>query len=261
MKTACVVITERAEHHRTWCGAFAEGLRRHGWAVSFEKSPRPADLIVLWGVRHVAEAKRAGGEICVLERAYLGERFNWTSVSFGGGLNGRGVFRGPFEDPSRWNTYFTQLMKPWRDNPDGYALIMGQVPGDQSIAGVDMPAFYDRAHVAFRKLGIPVKMRHHPNVTPAKGADRMAAAAQSLIDDLNGAKCAITWNSNSAVDAVLAGVPAVAMDRGSMAWDVTGHELTVPPMPDRAAWSHRLAWCQWRRHEMLTGECWEVVKP
>jgi hypothetical protein len=83
---------------------------------------------------------------------------------------------------------------------------------------------------------------------------------RSLEADLSGAAIVVTWNSNSGLDAVINGVPTVTMDKGAMAWDVTGHSLgEVPPTPDRTAWCHALAWKQWSKGEMVSGECWEAV--
>lgn len=71
----------------------------------------------------------------------------------------------------------------------------------------------------------------------------------------------ITWNSNTAVEAVIAGVPAVAVDRGSMAWDVSGRDVNAaPPRPDRRAWADRLTWCQWTAQELADGTAWEAVR-
>jgi hypothetical protein len=263
MKNALIIANERAEHQKSWGGAFARGLEKHGWSVGFDTmhNRRAYDLLVVWGTRRapdIARQKAAGGEVCVLERGYLGNRFEWTSVSFGGGLNGRGVFRGPVNDPSRWNEHFAGLMKPWKDDPKGYALLLQQVPGDMSLRGTDIDSFYEKAKATFKPL-MRVKVRVHPNLKPSAG-EAFQAARLSLQDDLAGAAFAITWNSNAAVDAVLAGVPAIAMDRGSMAWDVTGHELKAPPAPDRAGWASAIAWKQWRKEELESGYCWENVR-
>jgi hypothetical protein len=262
MKKALIIANERAEHQTSWGGAFARGLEKHGWSVSVDKLPGRGnpDLLVLWSTRKTAIINRQiarGGGVCILERGYLGDRFKWTSVSFGGGLNGRGVFRGPFADAARWNTHFAGLMKPWRPASAGYALLLQQVPGDMSLRGVDIEGFYSQAKSAFQDMR--VKVRPHPNLTPRAGA-AFEAARTSLQHDLSGAAFAVTWNSNSAVEAVLAGVPCIAMDKGSMAWDVTGHKLKVPPAPDRDAWAHALAWKQWLKDELESGYCWENIR-
>lgn len=258
MPRARIVVREAPAlaHQATWGGAFAAGLRKHGWEVELVTRYRPADMVVFWGVRLAAEIaqQKARGEVVVLERGYLPDRFQMASVSFGGGLNGRGEFRGPHADPSRWQRLFAPLLQPWRDNAEGEVLIMGQVTGDASIQGVDIEAFYARAAAAYRALDFTVRYRPHPR------GRTLPRAPRPLALDLESARFVVTWNSNSAVDAVLAGVPAIALDRGSMAWEVAGHELgRLPPAPDRAAWAHRLAWCQWSKAEMASGQCWDAV--
>lgn len=270
MKRAIVVWHRKVgDHQRTWGSDFAEGLRRHGWQVKVQEQTRPTepcDLLVLWGVRQkdmIAAQKASGGEVCILERGYIGDRFKWASVSFGGGLNGRGEYRGPLDDPSRWEQHFARLMKPWRAPKNDLALIMGQIPADSAVSGVSLPNFYNAAFQAFSKAGFDVRVRPHPG-TRHHVAERYVGLPTvspqiPITDALADAAVVVTWNSNSAVDAVLAGVPAVAMDQGSMAWPVTGHDLTPPPMPHRDAWAHAMAWKQWTKDEMASGECWAAI--
>jgi len=70
----------------------------------------------------------------------------------------------------------------------------------------------------------------------------------------------VSWNSNTGVDAVMAGVPAVVMDPGGMAWPVASHDITETVRPNRDRWYDRLAMCQWSMDEMVSGECWEHVR-
>lgn len=238
--------------------AFARGLCRHGWRATERVQ---CDLLVLWGTRRQHEIiaqKQRGGEVLILERAYLGDRYAWTSVSFGGGLNGRGIFKGPLNDPRRWNKHFSHLMKPWQPKEDGYALILQQVPGDMSVRGVQLDRFYAQAADAFRRT-MPVKVRPHPRTTPLKDTKAHEAGLRSLQTDLAGARLAVTWNSNAGVEAVLAGIPTIAMDVGSMAWEVTTHKLKIPSMPDRQAWAHSLANMQWLISEFEDGSCWSFI--
>jgi hypothetical protein len=254
MRHAHIVANARLPHHQTWGCAFGEGLKRHGWRVTHGGGWSPCDMAVFWGIRQqdwIDAQKRAGGEVCILERGYVGDRMAWTSVSFGGGLNGRGEFRGPHHDGSRWERHFAHLMHPWRQADAGVALVMGQVPGDNSIRGVDIERWYRQAEQAYRARGWTVRFRPHPHGR---------TGGTPLQEDLSGAGVAVTYNSNSATDGILSGTPTVACDKGSMAWHVAGHELgAMPPTPDRMAWAHRLAWCQWTRDEMVSGECWAAV--
>jgi hypothetical protein len=85
-------------------------------------------------------------------------------------------------------------------------------------------------------------------------------AGGNLAEALAGAAFAVTWNSNSGVDAAMAGVPVVAMDEGSMAWPVAAHDLgAVPRLPERRPWAAQLAWCQWRPEEIADGTAWEAL--
>lgn len=248
-------------HHRFWVGAFADGLKRHGWEVEVSRDEiKPSDLLVVWGVRHpsaFAVQRAAAGEICVLERGYVGNRELWTSVSFGGRLNGRGEFRGALDDPWRWESYFPERLKDWQHR-SGYALIMGQVPNDQALAGVNIGRWYATMVKALRREGHDVRFRPHPLAAKVR-VPGCTTLKGNLADALERAGFVVTWNSNSAVDAVLDGVPAVAMDAGSMAWDVAGHEPRRPPTPDRGRWAAALAWKQWSESEIRSGECWEYV--
>jgi hypothetical protein len=268
MKQAVIVVRGKSGHQQSWGGAFAEGLSRHGWRVSLQGHPGACDLLVLWGVRNqlaIKAQKCAGGEACILERGYVGDRFSWTSVSFGGQLNGRATFRGPFHDGSRWERHHAHLLKPWREKRGGYALLIGQVPGDMSLAGVDIHAWYRRAAAELRSAGWDVRFRPHPVAVQRGYSSAMQdvpTIGRDLASALEAAGLVVTFSSNTAVESVLAGVPTIACDQGSMAHPVTSHTVGDPiVMPDRTAWAHALAWKQWRMDEMQSGSCWDAVAP
>ena len=262
MKTAVVIARPGAEHQCIWCNAFARGLRRHGLEVRQVARYEPADLAVQWGVhrRQAIEGQRqAGGEIVILERGYLGDRMAWTSVSFGGELNGRAEFRGDKSDGSRFEKNFMHLMRPWSWRPGGPALIMGQVAGDAATKTIDLEAFYQQAAAELKAREYVPRLRPHPQGRSASAIREAQRYARSLEQDLAEAQLVVTWNSNSGVDAVLAGVPTIALDAGSMAYQVAGHSFDEIVTPDRSAWSHRLAWCQWQIDELASGACWEHI--
>lgn len=188
-----------------------------------------------------------------MERGYLGDRFAWTSIAWNG-LNGRGTFPGYPDDSTRFAENFE--MKPWKHDGD-YVLMMGQVPGDASLRGRDlMPWYVDTAMKAQNAYEMPVKFRQHPQA--ARRGHRQSPkytdpSIGDLSEALNGAAICVTFNSNSGVDAVLAGVPTVVADEGSMAWDVAAHRVGDIARPDRQAWANRLAWKQWTMQEIASG--------
>lgn len=244
-----VVHVNHAAHQRTHGAAIKAGMERHGLTVEFAPfdEPQPCDVAVIWGVRH-PRVMATGVPCLVMERGYLPDRMAYTSVGWGG-LNGRATFPvAPNGD--RWEAHWGDRMSPWRVGGE-YVLIAGQVPGDQSLRGMDIGAWIDTKRRELLGRGHKVKVRPHPM---AEKPDR------SLEDDLAEASLVVTFNSNTAVDAVLAGVPAVTFDEGSMAWPVTSHSLDEVVRPDREAWAHNLAWCQWTMDEIASGEAWEAVR-
>ncbi len=274
MKTALIYTTGRPGPDRSsldWREAFCQGLKCRGWNARITTSADAgADLLVLWGTRRrdvILRQKAYGGEVCVLERGYLSDRFAWTSVSFGGGLNGHGVFRVPDGVGMARFDRLGVKMTPWASpRPDGYALIMGQVPGDMSIRHVDIGEWYGEVARGLVAAGwSDIRFRPHPGAlrfAPGTFPYREVSVptiAGTLDDALAGAALVVTFNSNSGVDAAIAGRPVIAMDRGSMAWEVAGHALDEIVTPDRTAWAARLAWCQWSKAEIASGECQEAV--
>ncbi len=254
MKT--VALLQQRAHGMRWSEAFATGLRRHG----FEMCADRPDLLVMWGVRKqqmIANQIALGGEVCILECGYLGNRIEWASASLGGGLNGRGRFGPPADDGGRFNRNWGDLLKPWKE-PGGYALICGQVPGDMSVAGVDLVRVYQDAAAQCRDMGYDPRFRPHPKGgMELPGVDVLEG---SLADALVGAEFVISWNSNSGVDAAMAGVPVVALDRGSMAFEIASHIVAPPWRPSRSEWARGLAWKQWTIEEMASGLAWDVLK-
>ena len=77
------------------------------------------------------------------------------------------------------------------------------------------------------------------------------------------AKVVVTINSNAGVDAALAGKPVIALDQGSMVWDISAHDfknINSPKLNDRAQWCNDIAYAQWHPSELKSGEAWEHLK-
>jgi hypothetical protein len=74
-----------------------------------------------------------------------------------------------------------------------------------------------------------------------------------LIEAFEQAAIAVTFSSNTGVDALIAGVPVYAEDEGSMAYSVASHRVGQTLFPDRRQWAHNLAYCQWTQDEYRNG--------
>jgi hypothetical protein len=250
-----VIASLRAAHQQTHQKAIAEGLAKLGIdSILTHAISAKTKHVACWGWRNGVVLRRRGHEVLVMERGYLGDRFKWTSLAWNG-LNNRGVFGVPPDDGGeRFRQHYT--MKPWKQGGE-YVLIMGQVPGDASLQGQNLLPWYQQmAAAAAKQFGLPVKFRPHP-VALQKGHRQFVSgairSAASLEQDLAGAAAVITYNSNSGVDAVINGVPAIVADQGSMAWDVSAHHVGSLVRPARESWAHQLAWKQWSMEEISSG--------
>ena len=240
------------QHGKVWCDAFEAGADDHG------------DLLLCWGWRWQREIKTHianGGRVCVLECGYLGDNLEWASASMGGRFKGHGMFPKAQDRGARFDKFFD--LKPW-SHSDGFTLILGQMPDHISLARVngDLAEWYEAAaqmpDAVFRPHPRAPGTAYPPGTRTIIGRREIG---YSLARSLAGARVAVTFNSNAGVDAVLAGVPTIATDPGSMAWPVAAHSLSAPLVrPNRAKWAARLAWCQWTMDEMKSGAAWDALK-
>ncbi len=250
-----VIAKPSASHQVTHQQALMDGLKAHG--IDAIAAPNAYHIntkqVACWGWKMGKRLRAQGHDVLVMERGYLGDRFKWTSLAWNG-LNGHGefpIFRG---DDERFANNFE--MKRWQGDGD-YILVMGQVPGDESLQGRDLQSWYEYAVKTAKSVyKKPVKFRPHPEAI-RKGHKQKIAGFENctlpLQDSLEFAHLAITYNSNSAVDAVVHGVPVVACDKGTMAWDVAGKNLGERVTPCRQRWASALAWKQWTMDEIASG--------
>jgi len=122
-------------------------------------------------------------------------------------------------------------------NAKGYTLIAAQRPHDASH-GLSANGY--RAWLSAQDG----KVRPHP---------LESAPDNSLADDLAGAKLVRTLCSTTGLDALLAGVPAVAELPDRAVWGELSGE-TLPSMADRLAMFSRIAYAQWTLDEIASGE-------
>jgi len=288
-----IIHASEGAHQREHAAAMASGLARHGLASELcaARAARPCDVAVIWGFKppeFIARLKTFGARILVMERGYFPDRMQWTSMGWDG-LNNRAVFpqRGPqvpgagslgtdFDGGARFRAHWPGLLQPWQDNSQGHALVCGQVPGDAAVHGVNLDAWAQDAVTQLRERpGSPGRIVYRPHpylirngraVNCPHGAELSTKA--TLAEDLRGARLCVTYNSNSGVEAVCAGIPTVTTDEGAMAWPVAVHsiqEFITSPLrhsatPDRLSWAHQLAWRQWRLEEIASGAAWEALK-
>lgn len=262
-----IVARPSASHQMQHAQALRDGLAVHGVSAKIIHSHESvkSDAVACWGWRRGAMHKAAGRRVLVMERGYLGDRFVWASLGWDG-LNGRARFPEQQDSGERFAQHFGHLMQPWSIGGE-YVLIVGQVPGDASLGGRCLNAWYaEQAQRANRRYGLPVRFRPHPMAVRRHGVSSIPGAETiggDLHENIARAALVITFNSNTGVESILAGKPTVALDAGSMATGVAlpdlPHWLDIEE-PDRLPWAQRLAWCQFTVPEIASGYAWELVR-
>lgn len=263
-----VVVTRGKESHSyKWEMAFLDGLKRHaincymlqkGFPISDE-----VDLVVMWSARNyglIKDLKERGIDYLILERGYIGDRNEYTSCGYNG-LNGYADFVTDKVKKRRFSV--DDFVKPYRETPGEYVLIMGQVPSDASVRHIGFNMWLEMTISAIKNItDRKVFYRRHPLNTEPLVVDAELMNGD-LHDAIAKAHCVVTLNSNSAVDTVLAGIPCVALDPGSMAYEVTNNHLSAilqPEVFDRDKWLDKLTYCQWTYDEIEQGQAWEHLR-
>jgi hypothetical protein len=250
--------------------AFAQGCNAklvEGWKYE------PAEVAVVFGVKKdripqswargkiIDKQRRDGGKVLVLETGYInrGDGPDAHYAAGWGGINGRADFRNANSLRDRWELLGVGL-REWRDVTPR-VVVCAQIPHDASVQFTDHRGWCQMVSAHYsRHTGCQTLFRPHPL---AKGVDYGVHGVEfsdaPLAHDLEIAGLVVTFNSNAAVEAVIAGVPAISMDHGSMAFGVTSHDLVLPEnaiRPDRTQWAWDLAHTQWTLDEFRSGLAW-----
>lgn len=254
--------------------AFAAGVPKE---VALELRPVTeyvqADAAVVFGVfkervpvswprgEVIERQKQAGGRTVVIDAGYV-KRGNapdsYYMVGFDG-INGWADFRNEGMPSDRWDALGIEL-KPWRSTGEN-VILCGQVPWDASVQALDMLAWLpDTAQALRARTQRKIIYRPHPAAREhPPHVDGCETSTRPLAEDLAEAHCVVCYNSNSAVEAIINGVPAIVLGNGAMSEAVAERSLDnveQPCTPDRRRWAHELAYCQWQPQEMADGSAW-----
>jgi len=268
------------EEHNATLAAFAKGILAGGDDVLLAPfdcyNTNDFDVAVVFGVykKHVAASiprgqiidlqQRTGKPVVILEKGFVKrDQYYMAGV---GGLNGRAKFNNSNSPPDRWNQLNIQL-QPFSSNQGGPILLVGQVPWDASVQHTDHIRWLTETAKRLRFITTrKIIFRAHPlaeKATPSiLGTTR---SVNTLQQDFSIAHSVVTFNSNTGVDATLAGLPVFAFDEGSMIWHIASKDLTLIEKPtialERRQWAYNLAYTQWTHEEMRDGAPWLHLKP
>jgi len=268
--------------------AFATGAERHGYGVQW-RNPKYAtdtdgtspDVAVVLGwkgnSRLIAEAYMVEGiPVVCLELGYL-RRASATRLDcyrqedcyYQVGVGG------PCRLPSGPcpGDRFTSLgitPQHHRARRGNAILILGQVPSDgqHGLSGADLLSWYLGAVGTMREQSErPILFRPHPQA-PILGGWRVTRSIQvtpadePLSEAFARANVAVTVNSTSGTEAMIAAVPVIcdpcAMYAPWCETDLT--RVESPRRENRMDYFRRLAYAQWTLAEMRSGAAWEYVE-
>lgn len=251
--------------------AVAEGLKKRGEFVRLidEHEPRaPFSVAVMFGwgkLRHreiLRQQSLVRGKTLVVSFGSLKRSEGFFTLGWNG-LNGRAEYFNENSPADRWEQLHIDL-RPWRSSGQ-HIIVSGQVPTDGSVATVDIFQWCEEQTINLRCwTARPIIFRPHPLARDISfeipGAVR---SEKSLSEDLSEAWAVVTYNSTSSSMAVIDGVPVFTADRGSMAWEVSNHDLKKienPVLFDRTQWAFNLAYTQWQLEEIKAGLAWDHLK-
>ena len=245
-----VCLIRKDPHYRR--AAFESGLRRAGYTLRDDAVVGPDDVLVIWN-RYGSFADRAdqweskGGRVLVVENGYYGESIYAISVS---GHNGSGLW--PISDESRLNALGITF-NPWRTEGDHILVCLQRGIGPPATA--QPPGWEGAIQRQLHKITTRrIRVRPHPG---------NKAPAIPLADDLRNCWAMVTWSSNAATEALIAGIPVhycgpyIVTDGAAIRGIET---IASPVLLDRRASFERMAWAQWSVKEIESGEPFEHLR-
>lgn len=272
MITSSFHLVHEAKHQIEHAEALKEGLARHGIHTDYgvHNQYLGTDLAIIWSWKQPELIRRqlnSGKHLLVMERGFIPNRMEWCSLSFDG-FNGRGKgVKAP--DDKRFKKHFEHLYAPWQEIKEPTALVIGQVPNDPSLNGLDINEWVRSTCIKLHDLGWHVIYRPHPWVVghirrgtmPHLTIPYTEVSYRDLQHDFCRAGIVVTYSSNTATESVLQGIPTIAMDEGSVAYPVTSHTLNhILHKPNRDEWRNDLSYRQWSMEELRNGDAWDFMK-
>jgi hypothetical protein len=262
MPKAFVILSDQAHYGRE---AFIEGLARHGFIVVAHPPEAPThehDVVLTWNAAHRVQphhekARAGGGAVIVAENNYAGlDRNGRRGYALAlDGHQGSGRWYAPLPTDTARLDALNLPFQPFRACEGDRVLIAAQ----RGIGSPLMASPPEWAEQTRDRLEQPFSdfrctIRAHPGPRPPR---------VSLEDELKGVRALVTWASNCATTALIAGVPtfydAPSIITAGCAQPLNDHLVGVFDEEARRQAFHRLSWAQWFIDEVRSGEAFEPL--
>jgi hypothetical protein len=253
ISVAC--LTRPAQwRYRVLADAMAEGIRKCGDRPQVSVSPVPADVAFSYGWKHHRDLE-AYPRFIYADLGYW-QRDRYYRLAVGAWGPERYVCAGL---PRERFAALGLRVQPWTK---GTEII---VAGSSEKAAADHGLSYmqwERAAVKrLQAMGLRAVYRPKPKDPRARPIPGAAFDQRPISEALAAAAGWVTHHSNSAVDALLAGVPVHCEIGAAAALSVPLEQIGSRPRPEgREQFLADVAWLQWTVEEMRSGEAWAHLK-
>lgn len=248
-------------------GAIREGLQALGvdYFVEYERDYRPCEVAVVFSMFKEAtksfarrdiynKQEELGHRLLVLERGFI-NRDVYHSVGWNA-INGAADFQNKDMPSDRFEELNVKI-KDWRED-GSHIVLCSQVPWDVNVQYSHHVMWCNEIVMALRGLtNREIVFRPHPTkpqaVPPPHGT---TVSFKPFMEDLKDAWAVVCYNSNSAVEAIMEGVPAFVSNNTCMAWPIANKKLSDierPILHKRQQWANDLSYAQWTYEEIKQG--------
>lgn len=261
------------------------------FSIRYEDDYIHSDLAITYGLyKNVSRSGRyrkvifdeqfkRNNDVLIMERGFI-NRDKYHSLGFNS-TNGRATFYNKDSPKDRFDDLNIQLA-PWRIKEDGFILLCGQVPWDSNVQHLNDPDARGKMSMSkgyldwlgntseylLGKYNRKIVFRPHPlfsNHRYYKSVLKENSVEWSQVDlaeDLKGAYVCIGFNTNTLVDAVISGVPIVALDKGSMVHSISNNIKKLNKLKEynRQSLLNDIAYSQWNSEEIRNGTAWKRLK-
>lgn len=163
----------------------------------------------------------------------------------------------------RWARLGIAVRDEW--NPEGPIILAGMGWKSARMYGEPVGQWERETAVAIRERFPGLDVHFRPKETSATNRREVSGCVTrggNINAVLHGASLVVCRHSNVAIDAIIAGIPVVAMGGAASAVCPTRLEDVGGPLPDdvRLRFLHNLAWFNWSLDEMREASTWAVIE-
>lgn len=277
--------------------SFAQGAKKLGCTVHTEYQNRysPSKLAVILGwatpqtqgganvalrKQVIANQRTAGNHTMCIDAScfkYTDDTSRYLRYSIGGPYYDKACYANVNSGDQQWQRIKQDLkleLKPTQIKSSGHILICMQRDGGFAMKNLNPLQWLDDKLHQIRDISrLPIVIRPHPGAYRASDFVKYGRMKNisvcdpkkiSLIHNLQGAYCAVFFNSSASVAAVLEGVPVFVDDVSAVTWAVSNHSINDLPKPlsfDRSQWIYDLAAAHWSDDDSAMGKIYQQFEP